>query len=450
MPQTLIAISVFQVSIFEREKAQRTPKRVDQNSRATGHSTEQIKPAERPVESTPVESPAVKSTENDTDRRKFFESLLQSKNGPNVETALPKMIPEESESNPNSPVKEGEQTSNDDSHNTGETHAAGDVIPSKSNGDETLEPSEVRPSNVEDSLSATGVSSDVRGAEVAGELVDQGPDVPDNGTNVESETEKLNVTEGSVKEGTETETVENATTLSSTEDAKLVESSKGNTSDELANESKTVPSTETEESNEMLPSNAREKHVKFDDRTASESNQAEKLTDSSMNSNEGKDLLDEKDKPKDVDSGLTIAVKSSYIGGAVGVSEDPQTNDEIKDAGDSEEKQVPPDSAAKNEEQAVLQSKENNVQEPSVESLPVSEPSQPGPSSGTVKTGAESSPSSTTSASSAATSNAGSPDQKSTFRAHVNIPEYLWSPVHQRLLGDLLFAVESDVQVWRR
>lgn len=30
------------------------------------------------------------------------------------------------------------------------------------------------------------------------------------------------------------------------------------------------------------------------------------------------------------------------------------------------------------------------------------------------------------------------------------IPEFLWSPIHQRLLADVLFAIESDLQVWRR
>ncbi|XP_028409384.1 neurobeachin-like [Dendronephthya gigantea] len=29
------------------------------------------------------------------------------------------------------------------------------------------------------------------------------------------------------------------------------------------------------------------------------------------------------------------------------------------------------------------------------------------------------------------------------------IPEFLWSPMHQRLLADVLFAIESDLQVWR-
>lgn len=30
------------------------------------------------------------------------------------------------------------------------------------------------------------------------------------------------------------------------------------------------------------------------------------------------------------------------------------------------------------------------------------------------------------------------------------IPEFLWSPMHQRLLADVLFAIESDLHVWRR
>lgn len=30
------------------------------------------------------------------------------------------------------------------------------------------------------------------------------------------------------------------------------------------------------------------------------------------------------------------------------------------------------------------------------------------------------------------------------------IPEFKWSAMHQRLLADLLFALESDVHTWRR
>ena len=59
---------------------------------------------------TDVKSSASNSTDSDNDRRKFFQSLLQSKNGPKVD-ALPKTIPEEIESGPNSLAKaQGETT----------------------------------------------------------------------------------------------------------------------------------------------------------------------------------------------------------------------------------------------------------------------------------------------------------------------------------------------------
>ena len=37
-------------------------------------------------------------------------------------------------------------------------------------------------------------------------------------------------------------------------------------------------------------------------------------------------------------------------------------------------------------------------------------------------------------------------DSKSMFR----IPEFRWSQMHQRLLTDLLFSIETDIQMWRR
>jgi hypothetical protein len=30
------------------------------------------------------------------------------------------------------------------------------------------------------------------------------------------------------------------------------------------------------------------------------------------------------------------------------------------------------------------------------------------------------------------------------------IPEFKWSQMHQRLLTDLLFSIETDIQMWRR
>ena len=34
-------------------------------------------------------------------------------------------------------------------------------------------------------------------------------------------------------------------------------------------------------------------------------------------------------------------------------------------------------------------------------------------------------------------------------RPYIDIPEFSWSALHQRLLSELLFAIESDIQVWK-
>ena len=168
-----------------------------------------------------------------------------------------------------------------------------------------------------------------------------------------------------------------------------------------------------------------------------------------INSSEGQNLFYEKDKAKDVDNSLTIAVKSSYIGAAGEVREDAQSEKDVKEDSDYQKKLVT-SNVAQGEDQIAPHSMENSIQKPTVESLNNDKSSQPSSPNAHSETGTESSPTPTPSATSAATSNAGSPEQKPTYRAHVNIPEYLWSPVHQRLLGDLLFAIEADVQVWRR
>lgn len=38
-------------------------------------------------------------------------------------------------------------------------------------------------------------------------------------------------------------------------------------------------------------------------------------------------------------------------------------------------------------------------------------------------------------------------DSRSTI---FRIPEFRWSQMHQRLLTDLLFSIETDIQMWRR
>lgn len=38
---------------------------------------------------------------------------------------------------------------------------------------------------------------------------------------------------------------------------------------------------------------------------------------------------------------------------------------------------------------------------------------------------------------------------KGKCRPFIDIPEFSWSALHQRLLSELLFAIESDIQVWK-
>jgi len=39
--------------------------------------------------------------------------------------------------------------------------------------------------------------------------------------------------------------------------------------------------------------------------------------------------------------------------------------------------------------------------------------------------------------------------EKSKCRPFLDIPEFNWSPAHQKLLTELLFSIEKDIQVWK-
>ena len=497
-----------QVTSFERGKGKTTPKRAAPTS-ANVNSPEEGKRVDEAVKSaTDVKSPASNSTDSDNDRRKFFQSLLQSKNGPKVD-ALPKTIPEEIESGPNFLAKaQGETTaktlpeqseSGPGSSEQGQTETTEKTLPDesesgpnsteqgqeKSAGEDTKDEAntmdvqdvnnsecneEDRSSRVEDSLSSTGLGSDLRVAEEAGEPT--GHEEPNEGvrdtTDVrESEEKNSNdivrskyfANQGIHNEKTTADAAEDASSLTSVED-KL----SGDKQSEAKSEGAEKPIVGDAE---ILPKgveSAREtqvsekKHEDNDDKeslqnsgnqTEVSTSPPETATQKNTNSSEGQNLFYEKDKAKDIDNSLTIAVKSSYIGAASEVREGSQSEKDVKEDTDSQKKLVTSD-VAPSEEQIVSQSTENSIQKPTVESLNNDNTSQASSPNKHSETGTESSPTSTPSATSAATSNAGSPEQKPTYRAHVNIPEYLWSPIHQRLLGDLLFAIEADVQVWRR
>lgn len=440
------------MSAFEKEKEKNRPNQVELSSQDAKNNQEQTKSRVETQSTSDKRSPATKSASSDIDRRKFFQSLLQSKNGPKLEATVPNTIPEENESEANFPSRGETPAGSEDSTSVVETGVRTDNIHSECNGneDEKLGHAEERSFKVEDSLSATGVSSEVRGAEVAEQSMDQKTDLPDKGPNsdsIEHQIETSNISENNAKDETETDEKINSTTLSSTE-TKLTETDQSEKSDNLIDGKPVGLPLENENKENMETLSSSEKIIGEtpENRTTYDSTLPEQATENQASFKAGEDLLDEKDKPKDVDSSLTIALKSSYIGAPCEANEDAQSNSETTEVCSREESVDPSEGVAKNEDKSSARSEGNRYEnQPNGESSP-SSADQPGSPNNASQSGAESSPTPAPVAAEG-TSNG---DPQSTYRAHVNIPEYLWSPIHQRLLGDLLFAIESDVQVWRR
>lgn len=439
------------MSAYEKEKEKDRPIQAELSSEDAKTNQGQAKSGAETQSNSEKKSLAAKSANSDIDRRKFFQSLLQNKNGPKLEATVPNTIPEESESeanSPNSPTHEETPASSEDSTTAVETGVMTDINHHECNGNENekLEHAEERSSKIEDSLSVTGVSSEVRGAEVAEKSMDQRTDLPDKEPS-EHQIETSNISENNSKVEMETDEQINSTPLSST-DIKLTETDQSESNDNLVDgkPEELPPENESKESRENLPSSEKiNGETPENKRTPNDSALPEQAIENQASVKAGEGLLVEKDKPKDVDSSLTIALKSSYIGAPR------ETDVDAQSAVCSREQTVDPsESVAKNEDESSAQSQENHLEnQPNGESLPTSADDktlQPGSPNNASQSGAESSPASP----SAATAGTSDGDSKSTFRAYVNIPEYLWSPIHQRLLGDLLFAIESDVQVWRR
>ncbi|XP_068720916.1 lipopolysaccharide-responsive and beige-like anchor protein [Montipora capricornis] len=445
-----LAILHGKVSSHEGVKARDPSKREEVTPCTTGSSGEESKTRGELFKSA-SEQPTLetKSTDSDADRRKFFQSLIQSKNGPKANEPLSTDTPEEKESNPSSPVNGKEEAI--DSRNTEETSELKNAMSRTRNEQENLEPVNST-SQQELSLSVTGVDTELRGTEVAAELNVQGVDLADTGLTVEDvvdkETKDSNVVESCLEENTDTKSVENAEALSTIEGdaSSLIE--KDEIAREVDDESTISPPAETEGSADgMLSSDESKSPFASHSRRVKHFARSVEITEVNANSRLDQDLLNETEKPRDVDSSLTIAVKSSYIGAAIENSEDAKTKSENKESGDPVQK-VTPEGVGENDEQNGHAPKESTVSQFHTEASSTDHPHQPDSTKGSSETGAESGPDSSSSASAAARSEESS-DQKSTYRAYVNIPEYLWSPIHQRLLGDLLFAFESDIQVWR-
>ena len=438
------------MSAYEKEKEKDRPKKVELSSEDAKTNKEQAKSGVESQSNSVKKSPATKSANSDIDRRKFFQSLLQNKNGPKLEATVPNTIPEESESeanSPSSPTRGETPADSEDSTTAVEASVRTDGNYRECNGNENekLEHAEERSSKIEDSLSITGVSSEIRGAEVAEQSMDQKTDLPDKEPNFhpsERQIETSNISENNSKVEIETDEQINSTTLSST-DIKLTEIDQSENSDNLVDGQsvEVPPENETKENMENLSSGEKINGDTPENKpTTNDSALPEQAIENQTSFKAGEDLLVEKDKPKDVDSSLTIALKSSYIGAPCETNEDTHSPETVD----------PSESVAKNGDKSSAQSQEiRSENQPNGESLPTSADDktlQPGSPNHASQSGAESSPASP----SAATAGTSDGDSKSTYRAYVNIPEYLWSPIHQRLLGDLLFAIESDVQVWRR
>ncbi|XP_048589684.1 neurobeachin-like isoform X3 [Nematostella vectensis] len=335
--------------------------------------------------------------DSDLDRKKFFQALLTGKSSgtKSPEPAVPNTIPEE-ESAANEASLSSSLTDAKSESSTGDTQELSNLNGDESSGarkdiekpeDENnsiasrvtykVSDENTRPISDDESRSETGVSSDIRGAEVAalieaqkaGSLSDGGPGHP-------------------VPVATETE--------AGHQDAKNVEN--GDTAGTTANEFTEATAGES----------VNEKQTK---KGEVELNQEETSNGKTPDFAERTTMSDE--AVIDQDSSLTVTMKSSFIG---------STSEPAQEAQERKASSQPVSGVS------------TRTQSPASTGNP-SEPQSP-------STSAAASPSGGAEAKA-------SPEANAKYRAHVNIPEFLWSPMHQRLLGDLLFAIESDLQVWR-
>lgn len=423
---------------------------MDLTPRAAGTNEKELNAAQEGAHSASDQaSLATKSTHNDADRRKFFQSLLQDKNTPAAGELLSSGIPEKRESNRSSPVNGEENMIDSDFKNAAEKGELKNGISTvQKEQEEKSEHSEDRPSQLGESLCVTGVNTELRGAQIADEKMDQDVELPEMGSanekaSSDNEPEKSNLAESHLNENSATESVEDTATLSPLEGEEVNLNKEVNKAHPLEEESQVLPPVEAEGSADEFLSYDESKSPITSGRGPIYL--AQTSNENCAKSSEGQDLLNEKDKPRDVDNCLSIAVKSSYIGAAETI-EDENKTEEPDDAAENVNSESINDEENQN---GPLRSEENNIPQNNVKATSNANPHQSGLTETPLEPVAESSPGSPP-PTSPATGSAGSNDQKLAYKAYVNIPEYLWSPVHQRLLGDLLFAIESDIQVWRR
>lgn len=270
----------------------------------------------------------------------------------------------------------------------------------------------------DESRSTTGVESNIRGNEIAGSNSESktvpGYPVRVNSTD-EDEGKDINVDQkdedGTIKENIQNEPRtneedENCATIDQSVDTNVVNGDQ----QEEDPESSGVETTE----NDAKPASTNKdvETVEENDNVKLESTENSIEQPSSTSKKPSNQLLSEREA-KDQDGKLSLNMKSSFIGAGTSSPEEekPKTN--------SQNENMPTDGKASGSTNGA-QSSENT-----------SESSGPSSQASPARNGE--------------TANSG--DQ---YKAYINIPEFLWSSMHQRLLGDLLFAIESDLQVWRR
>ena len=309
-----------------------------------------------------------------------------------------------------------------------------------------LEGSQITPSADEPDRGATWVGSDLRGAEIANKL--------DTTRSTESETTsgaQVNVRESDTIIGREGSRVnessqEKSKEFSSLNAESMVDtdsSSELNKPDQLdktdktqehlaesdlgtaVNTQKTLSDPETISDKPKLTVTATERSTSPELTRAAEGENAR----SSSPVKSGPELFAEM-KAKDESTDLSVSLKSSVIGNSSVSSEQSELSAAAK--ADS----VPPRPSSS---PSVGSTQANEAKSPAKHQESGASDNSQGAVGGQRSTGGG-----------AAEGAAESSDPAEKFKAHVHIPEFLWSPVHQRLLGDLMFAIEADIQVWRR
>ena len=387
----------------------------EQTGSSSREETPSISPASPPRAKSPTDG-------NDGERKKFFVALLQSKTRQTIpeETEIEKLTSENTRSE--SPPY-GENSSK--------------VIDEKSI--ETPEKLPRSPNAEQTDRGATGVVSDLRGAEVAEKFK-----VVSSGESDIINEKEQNINDSDSLNELRSDKVDEDQSVVSTNVSNLDSASSGNVScpSKLENV-KPAEKPDKQESDmkdnvsvvQIMVSNA--EGVSNNTKTVA-IEEARTVSPELKSENDGSDPILKSGtelfaemKAKDETTDLSLSVKSSIIGSNIASTELKESN-EVTEIEQSTTVSLHSDETSSNN------IPEMGTQSPKVQAL------------GSLNKTPEDTEASREGSSTSSQGATAAADPAQNFKAHVHIPEFLWSPVHQRLLGDLMFAIEADIQVWRR